>query len=191
MADIRIEYSDKTKGSLFLFWLIRVLKMLTFMGILVCPIINYYTGGKAWSVIADVSMIFFWMEFLSPDILENNAMRQVFRVGTFAIVINTLIGLLLSPGWLGFVLPIIGFSTLILSVVLFLSNLERHRNCIMPLLLETLMAMVGFLVANFTEEKLNWPIITLGALSFTIAVLGLIVFHNDIWTELKKRLHIK
>ena len=90
MADIRIEYSDKTKGSLFLFWFRKVLKMLTFMGILICPIVNYYTGGKAWSVIADVSMIFFWMEFLSPDILENNAMRQVFRVGTFAIVINTL-----------------------------------------------------------------------------------------------------
>lgn len=191
MADIRIEYSDKTKGSLFLFWLIKVLKMLTFMGIIICPIVNYYTGGKAWSVIADVSMIFFWMEFLAPDILENNAMRQVFRVGTFAIVINTLIGLLLSPGWLGFVLPIIGFSTLIISVILFLSNLERHRNCIMPLLLETLMALAGFFVANAVEETLNWPIITLGALSFTIAVLGLIVFHNDIWTELKKRLHIK
>ena len=191
MADIRIEYSDKTKGSLFLFWFIKVLKMLTFMGILICPIVNYYTGGKAWSVIADVSMIFFWMEFLAPDILENNAMRQVFRVGTFAIVINTLIGLLLSPGWLGFVLPIIGFSTLIISVILFLSNLERHRNCIMPLLLETLMALAGFFVANAVEETLNWPIITLGALSFTIAILGLIVFHNDIWTELKKRLHIK
>ena len=191
MADIRIEYSDKTKGSLFLFWMIKVLKMLTFMGIIICPVVNYYTGGKAWSVIADVSMIFFWMEFLAPDILENNAIRQVFRVGTFAIVINTLIGLLLSPGWLGFVLPIIGFSTLIISVILFLSNLERHRNCIMPLLLETLMALAGFFVANAVEETLNWPIITLGALSFTIAILGLIVFHNDIWTELKKRLHIK
>jgi len=191
MADIRIEYSDKTKGSLFLFWMIKVLKMLTFMGIIICPVVNYYTGGKAWSVIADVSMIFFWMEFLAPDILENNAMRQVFRVGTFAIVINTLIGLLLSPGWLGFVLPIIGFSTLIISVILFLSNLERHRNCIMPLLLETLMALAGFFVATAVEETLNWPIITLGALSFAIAILGLIVFHNDIWTELKKRLHIK
>jgi len=191
MADIRIEYSDKTKGSLFLFWMIKVLKMLTFMGIIICPVVNYYTGGKAWSVIADVSMIFFWMEFLAPDILENNAIRQVFRVGTFAIVINTLIGVLLSPGWLGFVLPIIGFSTLIISVILFLSNLERHRNCIMPLLLETLMALAGFFVANAVEETLNWPIITLGALSFTIAILGLIVFHNDIWTELKKRLHIK
>lgn len=191
MADIRIEYSDKTKGSLFLFWLRKVLKMLTFMGLLVCPVVNYYTGGKAWSVIADVAMIFFWIEFLSPDILENNAMRQVFRVGTFAIILNTLVGVLLSPGWLGFVLPIIGFSTLIISVVLFLSNLERHRNCIMPLLLETLMAIIGFLVANALEETLNWPIITLGALSFTIAILGLIVFHNDIWNELKKRLHIK
>ena len=191
MAELRIEYSDKTKESLFLYKLRRILKLITFMGMLVCPIINYYTGGKAWSVIADVAMVFFWIEFLSPDILENNSIRQVFRIGTFAIIYNTLIGVLLSPGWLGFVLPIIGFSTLIVSVVLFLSNLERHRNCIMPLLLETLMALVGFIVANSIEEKLNWPIITLGALSFTIAVLGLIVFHKDIWTELKKRLHIR
>ena len=191
MADIRIEYSDKTKGSLFLFWLRRVLKMLTFMGLLVCPIVNYYTGGKAWSVIADVSMIFFWIEFLSPDILENNAMRQVFRIGTFAIILSTVIGLLLSPGWLGFVLPIIGFSTLILSGVFFLINLDRHRNSIMPLILELIIAMAAFIAVYFTTRHLNWPMITLGGLAFLMSASGIFVFHKDILTELKKRFHTK
>ena len=191
MADIRIEYSDKTKGSLFLFWLRRVLKVLTFMGLLTCPIVNYYTGGKAWSVIADVSMIFFWIEFLSPDILENNAMRQVFRIGTFAIILNTLIGLLLSPGWLGFVLPIIGFSTLILSGVFFLINLDRHRNSIMPLILELIIAMAAFIAVYFTTGHLNWPMITLGGLAFLMSASGIFVFHKDILTELKKRFHTK
>ena len=191
MAEIRIEYSKKTKSSAFMFWLRRILKLLTCMALIICPIINYYTGGKPWSVIADVAMLFFWMEFLSPDVLENNSIRQVFRIGSFAIVETTLIGVLLSPGWLGFVLPIIGFSTLTLSVILFLSNLERHRNCIMPLLLETMISIIAFIVVSSLEEKLNWPMITLGSLSLVLAFTGLVVFHKDIWTELKKRLHMR
>ncbi len=191
MAEIRIEYSKKTKSSAFMFWLRRILKLLTCMALIICPIINYYTGGKPWSVIADVAMLFFWMEFLSPDVLENNSIRQVFRIGSFAIVETTLIGVLLSPGWLGFVLPIIGFSTLTLSVILFLSNLERHRNCIMPLLLETMISIIAFIVVSSLEEKLNWPMITLGSMSLVLAFLGLVVFHKDIWIELKKRLHMR
>lgn len=191
MAELKIEYSEKLKDSPFLFGLRKVLKFLIFAGLIACPIINHYTGGKAWSVIADVAMVFFWEEFLSPEVLENNSIRQVFRIGSFAIVETTLVGLLLSPGWLGFVLPIIGFSTLTISVILFLSNLERHRNCIMPLLLETIISIVAFFVVNSIEEKLNWPMITLGSLSLVLAFTGLVVFHKDIWTELKKRLHMR
>ena len=191
MAELRIEYSEKLKDSLFLFRLRQVLKFFVFAGLIVCPVINHLTGGKAWSVVADVAMVFFWAEFLSPEVLENNSLRQVFRIGSFAIVETTLVGLLLSPGWLGFVLPILGFSTLTISVILFLSNLERHRNCIMPLLLETIISIVAFVVVSSIEDKLNWPMITLGSLSLVLAFTGLVVFHKDIWTELKKRLHMK
>ncbi len=188
---MRIEYSEKARDSNFLFWMRRVLKLLVVTGLIVCPIVNHYTGGKAWSVIADVAMVFFWMEFLSPDVLENNSIRQVFRIGTFAIVETTLIGVLLSPGWLGFVLPIIGFSTLTLSVILFFTNLERHRNCIMPLLLEIIISLAAFIIVSSIEKNLNWPMITLGSLSLILAFTGLVVFHKDIWTELKKRLHMR
>jgi hypothetical protein len=191
MADIRIEYSDKKKSSLFMFWFKRLLKWIMALGIVTCPIVNHLTGGPLWSVVADVAMVFFWIEVLSPDVLENNMLRQVFRLGSFAIIETTLIGIFLSPGWLGFVLPIIGFGILLISVILFVINLDKHRNCIMPLILETLIALVAFIVMVNITEQLNWPMITLGAVSSFVAFTGLVIFHKDIWVELRKRLHIK
>ena len=191
MADIRIEYSDKKKSSLFMFWFKRLLKWIMVLGIVTCPIVNHLTGGPLWSVVADVAMVFFWIEVLSPDVLENNMLRQVFKLGSFAIIETTLIGIFLSPGWLGFVLPIIGFGILLISVLLFVINLDKHRNCIMPLILETLIALVAFIVMVNITEQLNWPMITLGAVSSFVAFTGLVIFHKDIWVELRKRLHIK
>lgn len=191
MADIRIEYSDKKKSSLFMFWFKRLLKWIMALGIVTCPIVNHLTGGPLWSVVADVAMVFFWIEVLSPDVLENNMLRQVFKLGSFAIIETTLIGIFLSPGWLGFVLPIIGFGILLISVILFVINLDKHRNCIMPLILETLIALVAFIVMVNITEQLNWPMITLGAVSSFVAFTGLVIFHKDIWVELRKRLHIK
>ncbi len=191
MADIRIEYSDKKKSSLFMFWFKRLLKWIMALGIVTCPIVNHLTGGPLWSVVADVAMVFFWIEVLSPDVLENNMLRQVFKLGSFAIIETTLIGIFLSPGWLGFVLPIIGFGILLISVLLFVINLDKHRNCIMPLILETLIALVAFIVMVNITEQLNWPMITLGAVSSFVAFTGLVIFHKDIWVELRKRLHIK
>ncbi len=191
MADIRIEYSDKKKSSLFMFWFKRLLKWIMALGIVTCPIVNHLTGGPLWSVVADVAMVFFWIEVLSPDVLENNMLRQVFKLGSFAILETTLIGIFLSPGWLGFVLPIIGFGILLISVLLFVINLDKHRNCIMPLILETLIALVAFIVMVNITEQLNWPMITLGAVSSFVAFTGLVIFHKDIWVELRKRLHIK
>ena len=191
MADIRLEYSDKKKSSLFMFWFKRLLKWIMALGIVTCPIVNHLTGGPLWSVVADVAMVFFWIEVLSPDVLENNMLRQVFKLGSFAIIETTLIGIFLSPGWLGFVLPIIGFGILLISVLLFVINLDKHRNCIMPLILETLIALVAFIVMVNITEQLNWPMITLGAVSSFVAFTGLVIFHKDIWVELRKRLHIK
>ena len=84
MADIRIDYPEKKKSSLFMFRFKRLLKWMIALGIITCPIVNSLTGGPLWSVVADVAMAFFWIEVLSPDVLENNLLRQVFRLGSFA-----------------------------------------------------------------------------------------------------------
>lgn len=191
MDEPRITYSKMNKGNLFMYHLRRIMKWLFILGIIVCPIVNYYTKGSAWCVIVIVSIIFMWTTLFSPSVLEITSIGLVFRTGSFAIILTTLIGLLLSPGWLGFVLPIIAFGTLALSGILFFSNLERHRNNIMPLIWEILFALVAFLVLFFKLEKLNWPMITMGGLSLIMAITGLIAFHKEIWRELKKRFHTK
>ena len=164
-------------------------------GALIVVYIAMLGGGDATKMLATgltpVAMVFFWIEVLSPDVLENNMLRQVFKLGSFAIIETTLIGIFLSPGWFGFVLPIIGFGILLISVLLFVINLDKHRNCIMPLILETLIALVAFIVMVNITEQLNWPMITLGAVSSFVAFTGLVIFHKDIWVELRKRLHIK
>lgn len=191
MNEPRITYAKMKKGNLFMYRLRQIMKWLFILGILVSPIVNYFTGGPAWSVIVVVSIIFAWTTLLSPSVLEITTIGMTFRLGSFSIILTALIGLLLSPGWLGFILPIIGFSTLALSGILFFSELHKHRNNIMPLIWEILIALIAFLVLFLRSEKLNWPTITMGGLAAIMAVTGLIAFHKDIWRELKKRFHTK
>ena len=191
MDEPRITYSKIRKGNLFMYHLRRIMRWLFILGIIVCPIVNYFTEGPAWSVIVVVSIIFAWTNLLSPSVLEITSIGLVFRCGSFSIIITALIGLLLSPVWLGFILPILGFSTLALSGILFFSRLEKHRNNIMPLIWEIIIALVAFLVLFLKTEQLNWPTITMGSLASIMAITGLIGFHNEIWRELKKRFHTK
>ena len=191
MDDMNISYTKMKKGNLFMYHLRRILKWIFILGFIVCPIVNYYVGEPAWSVIVLVSIVFLWTTLLSPSVLEITSIGLVFRTGSFAIILTTLIGLLISPGWLGFVLPIIGFGTLAISGILFFSNLHKHRNNIMPLIWEILIALVAFLVLFFKFDKLNWPTITMGSLAAIMAITGLIAFHKEIWRELRKRFHTK
>ena len=169
----------------------RILRLLCVMGLIACPLVNYLTKGPAWSIVAVWGIIFFWRAFLSPDILEFTSIGQAFRLGAFAITETMLIGIFLSPGWIGFVLPIIAFGTLIITSFLFLLNVNKRKNNIMPLIWEIFLALLAFLVLYIRMPELNWPTITMGAVAGAFAVLGVIVFHSAIWQELKKRFHTK
>lgn len=168
----------------------QIARWLMLLGFIACPAVNYLTGGPAWSIIVMVSILFA-RTYVSPDVLEFSTTGQSLRIGAFAIVLTTLIGILLSPGWLGFVLPIIGFSILILSGVFFFINVDRHRNNIMPLIWEIIMALAACIVVYIRDGKLNWPMVTMGSLALLMALTGMVAFRRDIWRELAKRLHTR
>ena len=187
---LEITYAPKGRSSRFVYRLRQIARWLMLLGFIACPAVNYLTGGPAWSIIVMVSILFA-RTYVSPDILEFSTIGQSLRIGAFAIVLTTLIGILLSPGWLGFVLPIIGFSTLILSGVFFFINIDRHRNNIMPLIWEIIIALAACLVVYIRDGKLNWPMVTMGSLALVMALTGLVAFHRDIRRELAKRLHTR
>ncbi len=185
-----ITYAPKGRSSRFVYRLRQILRWIMLLGFIACPAVNYLTGGPAWSIIAMVAIVFA-RTYVSPDILEFSTIGQSLRIGAFAIVLTTLIGVLLSPGWLGFVLPIIGFSTLIITGVFFFINVDRHRNNIMPLIWEITIAIVACIVVYVRDGRLNWPMITMGSLALVMAISGIIALHKDIWRELTKRLHTR
>ena len=185
-----ITYAPKRRSSRFMYRLRQITRWLMLLGFIACPAINYLTGGPAWSIIVMVS-IAFARTYVSPDVIEFSTIGQSMHIGAFAIVLTTLIGVLLSPGWLGFVLPIIGFSTLILSGVFFFINVDRHRNNIMPLIWEIIFAIVACMVVFVRDGRLNWPMITMGSLALVMAISGIITLHRDILRELRKRLHTR
>jgi len=185
-----ITYSPKGKSSRFVYRLRQIAGWIMLLGFIASPAVNYAIGGPAWSIIVMVS-IAFARTYVSPDVLEFSTIGQSMRIGAFAIVLTTLIGVLLSPGWLGFVLPIIGFSTLILTGIFFFINVERHRNNIMPLIWEILIAIVACIVVYVRDGRLNWPMVTMGSLALVMAISGIVAFHKDIRRELTKRLHTR
>lgn len=191
MSELRIEYPKQRKSRLFMYYLRKILRLLFILAIITCPLVNYLTEGPAWCVVVIWAILFAWRMFLMPDIIEFTSIGSVFRVGTFAITETTLIGVILSPGWLGFVLPIIAFSTLIVSGFLFVLNIGKQQNNIMPLIWEIFFELVAFVVLFAEMPKLNWPTITMGGVAAFMAVTGLLIFHGAIWRELKKRFHTK
>ena len=191
MTDLRISYDKTSKASNFMHKLRQVLKFLSINAAVLCPFINYFLKGMMWSVVVLWSIFVFWKLFLAPDVLEFISIGTVFRIGSYAIVELILIDLFLSPGWIGFVLPIVGFGILILSAILFLIKLDTHRNNIMPLIWETIIALAAFIAVYYIEDELNWPMITLGAVAAVFALVGLVAFHRDIRAELRKRFHTK
>ena len=191
MTDMRISYDKTSKASNFMHKLRQVLKFLSINAAVLCPFINYFLKGKMWSVVVLWSIFVFWKLFLAPDVLEFTSIGTVFRIGSYAIIELILVDLFLSPGWIGFVLPIVGFGILILSAILFLIRLDTHRNNIMPLIWETIIALAAFIAVYYIKDELNWPMITLGAVAAVFALVGLVAFHRDIRAELKKRFHTK
>ena len=92
---------------------------------LVCLITNYLTGGKFWSAVVVWSIITAWNIFFSPDRFEFNAISQTVKVIFHAVVLLWLIDLcLVQAGWYKFVIPIVCFGALLLTVVFLFTRLS-------------------------------------------------------------------
>lgn len=189
--EMKIVYPHMNRRGLFLYRLRQTLKWMLFLGAMVCPVVNYLTKGPLWSLVVIWGIVFFWKTFLSPDILEFSALSMVFRTSAYSIVLLALIGVLLSPGWLGFVLPIVGFGTLFLSAGLFLLNVSRRNTDAMPLIYEIVVALAAFFTVRAVTGILNWPMIVLGSAAALFIMVGLIAFHRSLLNEIKKRFHTR
>lgn len=188
----KITYPPITKRKLQRRIFLNIIRWPVLLAVIVCPIVNMATGGKAWSIIVLMSIYMAWKLVISPDLIEYNRISQFIKLITCSCILLTLIDVFLAPGWAIEVVPIVCFTGLAIAGVLFFTDIERQKHNMLPMLLLIFLAIVCAVVgASIWHEETRWAIIVMGALAAFLLIACIITLGSDFLRELKRRFHVK
>lgn len=165
---------------------------LLIIAVVICPIINLITGGKAWSLVVLMSIYMAWDLVISRDLVEYNRISQFVKLITLTSLLLITIDIFLSPGWALEAVPILIFSGLIVTSVLFFTDIERQKQNIFPFLFLILLSIFSSIVGlSFYHEKDSWPLTVMGAVALFLLITLSITLKENIINELKKGFSVK
>lgn len=172
--------------------LINFMKWPLLIAVVICPIINLITGGKAWSLVVLMSIYMAWDLVISRDLVEYNRISQFVKLITLTSLLLITIDIFLSPGWALEAVPILIFSGLIVTSVLFFTDIERQKQNIFPFLFLILLSIFSPIIGlSFYHEKDSWPLTVMGAVALFLLITLSITLKENIINELKKGFSVK
>ena len=172
--------------------LINFMKWPLFIAVVICPIINLITGGKAWSLVVLMSIYMAWDLVISRDLVEYNRISQFVKLITLTSLLLITIDIFLAPGWALEAVPILIFSGLIVTSVLFFTDIERQKQNIFPFLFLILLSIFSSIVGlSFYHEKDSWPLTVMGVVALFLLITLTIALKENIINELKKGFSVK
>ncbi len=172
--------------------LINFMKWPLLIAVVICPIINLITGGKAWSLVVLMSIYMAWDLVISRDLVEYNRISQFVKLITLTSLLLITIDVFLTPGWALEAVPILIFSGLIVTSVLFFTDIERQKQNIFPFLFLILLSIFSSIVGlSFYHEKDSWPLTVMGAVALFLLITLNITLKENIINELKKGFSVK
>lgn len=172
--------------------LINFMKWPLLIAVVICPIINLITGGKAWSLVVLMSIYMAWDLVISRDLVEYNRISQFVKLITLTSLLLITIDIFLSPGWALDTVPILIFSGLIVTSVLFFTDIERQKQNIFPFLFLILLSIFSSIIGlSFYHEKDSWPLTVMGAVALFLLITLTITLKENIINELKKGFSVK
>lgn len=172
--------------------LINFMKWPLLIAVVICPIINLITGGKAWSLVVLMSIYMAWDLVISRDLVEYNRISQFVKLITLTSLLLITIDIFLSPGWALDTVPILIFSGLIVTSVLFFTDIERQKQNIFPFLFLILLSIFSSIVGlSFYHEKDSWPLTVMGVVALFLLITLTITLKENIINELKKGFSVK
>ncbi len=190
--DIKITYPAVTKKKLQRRKFLKIIRWPMIVAAIACPVVNIAVGGKAWSVIALMGMYMAWKLLLSPDLVEYNRLSQFIKLLTCSCLLQTLIEILIIPGWALTVVPIVTFGGLTVSGILFFTDMERQKQNMQPLLFLTILSLIASPVGlSIWSWEGNWALAAMGGTALLLLLSCAIVLGGDFLRELKRRFHIK
>lgn len=172
--------------------LINFMKWPLLIAVVICPIINLITGGKAWSLVVLMSIYMAWDLVISRDLVEYNRISQFVKLITLTSLLLITIDIFLSPGWALEAVPILIFSGLIVTSVLFFTDIERQKQNIFPFLFLILLSIFSSIIGlSFYHEKDSWPLTVMEAVALFLLITLSITLKENIINELKKGFSVK
>lgn len=172
--------------------LINFMKWPLLIAVVICPIINLIIGGKAWSLVVLMSIYMAWDLVISRDLVEYNRISQFVKIITLTSLLLITIDVFLAPGWALEAVPILIFSGLIVTSVLFFTDIERQKQNIFPFLFLILLSIISSIVGlSFYHEKDSWPLTVMGAVALFLLITLTITLKENIINELKKGFSVK
>ena len=187
---VNIIYPHPEKDTQLRRKLILALKWPFLFTAYICPIINILTQGRAWSVIVLWALWIVWSAAVSPALVEYNRISQFIKLIINACILLILIDLLLSPGWAVEVVAIVCFSGLVVSGLLFFTDLERQKQNMLPMLLLTVLCIISAVVGLILwRGESCWALAIMGAFAFALLAGCVFTLGPDFKRELAKRFH--
>ena len=172
--------------------LINFMKWPLLIAVVICPIINLITGGKAWSLVVLMSIYMAWDLVISRDLVEYNRISQFVKLITLTSLLLIIIDIFLAPGWALEAVPILIFSVLIVTSVLFFTDIERQKQNIFPFLFLILLSIFSSIIGlSFYHEKDSWPLTVMGVVALFLLITLSITLKENIINELKKGFSVK
>lgn len=172
--------------------LINFMKWPLLIAVVICPIINLITGGKAWSLVVLMSIYMAWDLVISRDLVEYNRISQFVKLITLTSLLLITIDVFLAPGLALDAVPILIFSGLIVTSVLFFTDIERQKQNIFPFLFLILLSIFSSIIGlSFYHEKDSWPLTVMGAVALFLLITLSITLKENIINELKKGFSVK
>lgn len=172
--------------------LINFMKWPLLIAVVICPIINLITGGKAWSLVVLMSIYMAWDLGISRDLVEYNRISQFVKLITLTSLLLITIDVFLAPGWALEAVPILIFSGLIVTSVLFFTDIERQKQNIFPFLFLILLSIFSSIIGlSFYHEKDSWPLTVMGVVALFLLITLSITLKENIINELKKGFSVK
>lgn len=172
--------------------LINFMKWPLLIAVVICPIINLIIGGKAWSLVVLMSIYMAWDLVISRDLVEYNRISQFVKLITLTSLLLITIDVFLAPGWALEAVPILIFSGLIVTSVLFFTDIERQKQNIFPFLFLILLSIFSSIVGlSFYHEKDSWSLTVMGVVALFLLITLSITLKENIINELKKGFSVK
>ncbi|MBO5712920.1 MAG: hypothetical protein J6R88_01795 [Clostridia bacterium] len=188
---VKCTYPPEVKKTCKRLKTLNVLRWPYIAALIVCPIVNLCVGGPMWSVIADFGLYMVWTMIFNIDLIEFNRISQTIKGIIKCIIMLALIDVLLAPGWIGLVAPIVCFGGLILCAILFYTDFERQKHNLMPMLILLIVSCIASIVCfNVFQETHNWAVIVMGCVAFVLLIVLLITLGSEFFKEFARRFHI-